>query len=196
MSCRRRLNLFRSLTAQSDRTRSRWRRISQRKLALLNHILDQAPIEGIDALKVQASSGKVLEARAGRGSWRLRTPGQITGITLAVAVHTRRYGWSGCPPSGREPKDRPRAIPTSVDAHDRLGAPYFLKVYGAALGSRASGRGRETDPFPHPSPRWRCGNHAGPFPYQVVFDPWRIRGAPWLQQSISAETIYLGSKGI
>jgi len=151
--------------------------MSQRKLALLNHILDQAPIEGIDALKVQASSGKVLEARAGRGSWRLRTPGQITGITLAVAVHTRRYGWSGCPPSGREPKDRPRAIPTSVDAHDRLGAPYFLKVYGAALGSRASGRGRETDPFPHPSPRWRCGNHAGSFPYQVVFDPWRIRGA-------------------
>ncbi len=62
------------MTAQSDRTYSRWRRISQRKLALLNHILDQVPIEGIDALKVQASSGKVLEARAGRGSWRLRTP--------------------------------------------------------------------------------------------------------------------------
>jgi len=48
------------MTAQSDRTHSRWRRISQRKLALLNHILDQAPIEGIDALKLQASSGKVL----------------------------------------------------------------------------------------------------------------------------------------
>src|SRR5713101_5963297 len=74
MACRRRPNLFRSMTAQSDRTHSRWRRISQRKLALLNHILDQAPIEGIDALKVQASSGKVLEARAGRGSWRLRSP--------------------------------------------------------------------------------------------------------------------------
>src|SRR6266849_5251856 len=101
MSCRRRPNLFRSMTAPERSDPFSVRRMSQRKLALLNHILDQAPIEGIDALKVQASSGKVLEARAGRGSWRLRTPGQITGITLAVAVHTRRYGWSGCRPSGR-----------------------------------------------------------------------------------------------
>jgi hypothetical protein len=66
------------MTAQSDRTHSRWRRIRQRKLALLNHILDQAPIEGIDALKVQASSGKVLEARAG--------PGRLAAIKLTLST--------------------------------------------------------------------------------------------------------------
>src|SRR6266849_10728315 len=74
MSCRRRPNLFRSMTAPERSDPFSVRRMSQRKLALLNHSLDKAPIEGIDALKVQASSGKVLEARAGPGSWRLRTP--------------------------------------------------------------------------------------------------------------------------
>ena len=33
--------------------------INQHELSLLNHILDQAAIEGIDALKVQASKAKL-----------------------------------------------------------------------------------------------------------------------------------------
>lgn len=62
------------MTPHSDRTRSRWRRLDQHELSLLNHILDQAAIEGIDALKVQASKATVLEAQDGTGRWHLKVP--------------------------------------------------------------------------------------------------------------------------
>jgi hypothetical protein len=62
------------MTPHSDRTRSRWRRLNQHELSLLNHILNQAAIEGIDALKVQASKATVLEAQDGTGRWHLKVP--------------------------------------------------------------------------------------------------------------------------
>jgi hypothetical protein len=62
------------MTPPSDPARSRWRRINRHELALLNHILEQAVIEGIGALKIQASRATVLDAPGGTGRWDLRVP--------------------------------------------------------------------------------------------------------------------------
>jgi hypothetical protein len=81
------------------------------------------------------------------------------------------------------------------ESNNGRGAPYFLKVYGAALGSRASGRGRETDPFPHPT-------HDGDaeITQDLFLTKWSSIPGEFeatLAPTVDfGETIYLGSKRI